>query len=209
MRPMPIARRSLLAAAPAALLAQSALAPAAFAQNADPRLGERSVGRADAKAAVMEYFSLTCPHCAAFHNDVWPQVKKELVETGKVRMIFRDFPLDQLALAAAVAARALPAERYEGFVSALFKSQDRWAYARGIDNMGEIAKIAALAGLSRADFDAAQNDQQLKRGILEMRLEGEQKHRVNATPSFVFGGKTQSGELSFERFSALAAELGA
>ena len=80
------------------------------------------------------------------------QVKKELVETGKIRFVFHDFPLDQVALTAAVVARHLPAASYDPFVSALLASQDRWALARGVNTTDELAKMAALAGLSRAAF---------------------------------------------------------
>lgn len=201
---MHIARRSLLAVPAAALV--PALAPSAAqaqAPVADPRLGERSAGKAEAPA-VIEYFSLTCSHCADFHNRTWPQVKSRLVEPGKVRLVWRDFPLDQIALAAAVVARALPAERYEGFISALFASQDRWAFARGADNIAEIAKIAALAGMSRAQVDAALADQALQRGILEGRMKGQQEFNVSSTPTFVFNNRPTPGAVSFERFAELA-----
>jgi protein-disulfide isomerase len=201
---MSIARRSLLLAAPAAVLVPSL----ARAQAADPRLGERSAGKPDAPVTVIEYFSLTCSHCATFHTQTWPQVKSRLVDTGKVRMVWRDFPLDQLALAGAVVARSLPAERYEGFVSALLASQDRWAFARGADNIGEIAKIAALAGMSRAQVDAALADQALQRGILEARLKGQQEHNVTSTPTFVFGNRPHPGAVSYERFAELAGVSG-
>ena len=98
-------RRTLLAAAGAMT------AVPALAQTTDPRLGERSMGRADAPVTVVEFFSLTCSHCGAFHRDTWPRVKAELVEKGRIRMVWRDFPLDQIALRAAAVARAFPAER--------------------------------------------------------------------------------------------------
>src|SRR5690606_7936121 len=106
---MRLSRRSLLvvAALPAVARAQ---APAAPVPADDPRLADRFIGKADAKVQVIELFSLTCSHCAAFHRDTMPKVKSELVDTGKVRMQFIDFPLDQLALRAAMIARALPVE---------------------------------------------------------------------------------------------------
>jgi len=197
---MPLSRRTLMLA-PAVLLPV-----AAIAQETDPRLGERSAGPADAPVTVLEFFSLTCTHCAAFHRETWPRVKQELVQKGKMRMVWRDFPLDQLALAAAQVARALPPERYEGFIGALLASQERWAFARGIDNIGEIAKIAALAGMNREQVEAAVNDQTLRRAILEGRLKAEQEYKVNSTPTFVFGSKAVPGELSFDRFAQLVQE---
>ena len=80
-----------------------------------------------------EFFSLTCTHCAAFARETMPQVKKDLIDTGKVRWVFHDFPLDQVALTAAMVARYLPPDRYEPFINALFASQDRWAFARGVN----------------------------------------------------------------------------
>jgi protein-disulfide isomerase len=208
---MPIDRRNLLLAAPGLALVPALVPTSASAQGApaaDPRLGERSAGRPEAPVTVIEYFSLTCSHCAAFHKDTWPQVKARLVDTGKVRMVWRDFPLDQLALAGAVVARSLPAERYEGFISALFASQDRWAFARGADSIGEIAKIAALAGMTRAKVDEALADQALQRGILEGRLKGQQEHNVGSTPTFVFGNRSTPGAVSYERFAELAGVSG-
>lgn len=206
---MTLTRRTLLAApallaptllAPTAALAQGTTAPSA----ADPRLAERSSGRADAPQTVIEYFSMTCGHCAQFHAGVWPRVKSELVDTGKVRMVWRDFPLDQLAVAAHAVARALPPERYDAFVGALLASQDRWAFARGADSIGEIAKVAAIAGLSREQVQAAASDQALQRAVLENRLKGEREHRVNSTPTFVFGSRVQAGSVTFDRFRELA-----
>ena len=146
---MPISRRVALGAAAGAvvvagggvagwrLLAQgeqpgpalppSAVAPPSLAPSAsnDPRLTDRSVGRADAPVTVMEFYSLTCPHCAAFYRETFPRIKSELIDTGKLRFVFWDFPLDQVALTAAMVARTLPPERYEPFTAALLASQDR------------------------------------------------------------------------------------
>lgn len=190
-----IARRTLIGAS-AALLATPALA-----QAPDPRLGERAMGDASAPMTVTEFFSLTCSHCGAFHRDTWPQVKAELVQTGKVRMVWRDFPLDQVALRAHAVARSFPAERYEAFLTALFTTQDRWAYTRGVDHKAEIGKIATLAGMSAAAFEAAWADDDLARGILAQRQQAEQEFRIQATPSFVFGRRMVSGNIPFDRFA--------
>ena len=197
---MRLPRRSFLAAGAATLLAGRAPAQTA----ADPRLSERAVGRPDAPVRVVEYFSLTCSHCATFHRDTLPQVKQRLVEPGAIRFVYRDFPLDRLALAAAVVARSMPAERYEPFVGALLGAQDRWAFNRGADPMEELAKMAALAGMARPQFDAALRDEALARAIMEGVQAAEREHGVRSTPSFVFGpdgrSKTQAGAVGFERF---------
>jgi protein-disulfide isomerase len=197
-------RRSFLALAAAGL----ALPGLARAQGApaDPRMAERSAGKADAPVTVSEYFSLTCGHCAAFHRESWPRVKAELVEPGRVRMVWRDFPLDQLALAAAGVARSLPAERYEPFISTLLASQDRWAFNRSADPKEELFKLAALAGMDRASFDNALGDNALQRAILEERVKAQQQYNVNSTPTFVFGSRAVPGAIAYDRFAALVAE---
>jgi protein-disulfide isomerase len=169
-------------------------------------LDERSLGRADAPVTAIEYFSLTCSHCGAFHRDTWPRVKRELLETGRVRMVFRDFPLDEISLRAHAVARSFPADRYEPFVSALFATQDRWAYARGVDHKAEIGKIAALAGMSADTFNAAWADDALARAILEARQKGEAEHQVSATPTFIIGAQKLPGAIPFERFEAAVRE---
>ena len=179
------------------------------AQAGDPRLTERGTGDPAAPVRVTEFFSLTCSHCAAFHRDTWPRVKRDLVETGTVRMVWWDFPLDRVALTAAVVARSLPADRYEGFIGTLLGSQDRWAFRP--DPIEELAKLAALAGMSRTQFDAARGDEALGRAVLAGRLEAEREFQVQATPSFAFRRgaqtRTQSGNLGFDRFLQLVEEV--
>ena len=202
---MHLPRRTLLAAA------GLAAAPfAARAQGTDPRLGERGIGNPDAPVKVIEFFSLTCSHCAAFHKETFPRVKRDMVERGAIRLIWRDFPLDQIALTAAAVARSLPAERYEGFIGALLSSQDRWAFTRG-DPLVELGKMAALAGMPKAQFDQVVGDDALKRAILEQRMVAEKEFAVQATPSFSFQGggtvRNQSGNMPFDRFQQLVLEV--
>jgi protein-disulfide isomerase len=171
-----------------------------------PGLAERSLGRADAPVTVIEYFSLTCSHCGAFHRDTWPRVRRELVETGRVRMVFRDFPLDEISLRAHAVARSFPPDRYEPFISALFATQDRWAFARGVDHKAEIGKIAAMAGMSTDTFNAAWADDALARAILEARQRGEAEHQVSATPTFIIGTQKLPGAISSQCFESAVRE---
>ncbi len=193
---MPVTRRLLIAALPA-LLPVTRL----HAQPADPRMAERSVGATDARVVVNEWFSLTCTHCAAFQKETFPQVRAKLIDTGRVRYVWRDFPLDQVALTAAMVARSLPPARYEPFITALLGSQDRWAFARGANPTDELAKFAALAGLSRASFDTAISDAELKRAILTDQDVGEKKFGVSSTPTFVINGKAVPGAVSYDDFA--------
>ena len=207
---MRLPRRRLFFAAAAGAAVLPGRAPAQTGSAADPRLGERAIGRPDAPVRVVEYFSLTCSHCAAFHRDTMPQVKQKLVEPGTVRFVYRDFPLDRLALAAAAVARSLPPERYDPFVGALLGAQDRWAFNRNGDPMEELAKMAALAGMARPQFDAALRDEALARAIMEGVQAAEREYNIRSTPSFVFRqegrSRTQAGAVGFDRFQQLVDE---
>ncbi|MBV9783267.1 MAG: DsbA family protein [Acidisphaera sp.] len=197
---MTVHRRTLLGLAGALALPLTALPLTAWAQS-DPRLAERSFGKPDAKVTVTEFFSLTCTHCAAFSRETMPDIEKNLIDTGRVRFLYRDFPLDQVALTAAMVARSLPPERYEPFVSALFANQDRWAFAPAGGNSTEaLAQMAMLAGMPRATFDATIADGKLKQAILAAQEDAESKYHIDSTPSFLCNGRVQSGEMNYDMF---------
>jgi protein-disulfide isomerase len=203
-----ITRRFLLVAAPALALAPS-LARAAD----DPRMAPRFVGSDSAPVTVVEWFSLTCPHCARFARDTFPDIRKNLIDPGKLRYGFGDFPLDQVALTGAMIARTLPPQRYEPFILALLASQDRWAFARGVNNTEEIFKMAALAGMSRQTFDATIADTKLRDAILANQDAAQKTYHVDSTPTFIFDGPTQkdrhaSGEMSYDAFAQVVKEVG-
>jgi protein-disulfide isomerase len=198
-------RRTLLAGAPLAGLLR--IAPAAAAT--DPRMAERSLGKPDAKLVVQEWFSLTCTHCARFAQVVFPEVKQKLIDTGRIRYVFCDFPLDQIALAAAMVARALPPERYEPFVLSLLASQDRWAFSQSNDPQTELGKMAALAGMSHDQFAQVINDAALKQAILDEQDRAAKQLKIDSTPSFIFGTKLVAGEMDFDTFAKNVSEAGA
>ena len=191
-------RRILLATAAGGTLA--AFRPA-WAE--DITRAERSIGNADAKTVVHEYFSLTCTHCGAFAREVMPKIKESLIDTGKLRWVYHDFPLDRVALQASQVARYLPVDRYDPFIMALFNTQDRWAFARGADPTGELWKMAALAGMSRATFDKAVGDTALQDWILNDQKADGQRFGIDSTPSFVINGQKYAGEMSFDAFRKL------
>lgn len=194
-------RRSLLSVVAAAIAAPG------LALADDPRESERAVGRPDAKVTVTEFFSLTCTHCAAFARETMPQVKARLIDTGKVRFVYHDFPLDQVALTAAMVARTLPPDRYEPFIGALLASQDRWAFARDANPTEELWKMAALAGMSRATFDQAIADNALRTWILQQQDADQKRWNIDSTPSFVINGHSYSGEMDFDSFNKLIPDV--
>ena len=199
-------RRVFLATTAGALLAPGL---GGVAHAADAALAERSLGKPDAHVTVQEFFSLTCIHCAAFTHDVFPEIKEKLINTGRIRWVFRDFPLDKLALSAAQVARALPPERYDPFIEALLATQMRWAFARDVNNLDEMFKMAALAGLSRPQFDAALADKKVADAILADIDDASKKYGIDATPSFVANGQKKAGELDYPSFVKWMEELGA
>ncbi len=139
---------------------------------------DRSLGNPQAKVTVEEWFSLTCTHCARFAQETFPRLRKDLIDPGKLRWVYRDFPLDRVALTAAMVARALPPDRYEPFIGALFASQDRWAFAHGVDSVKELWNMAALAGMDRATFDIASTDTALQTWILAQQSAAEKKYQI-------------------------------
>ena len=193
-------RRNLLSLVAAGLALP---AFAGLARAAVPHEGERGLGKPDAKTKVAEYFSLTCTHCADFARETFPQIKTELIDTGKVYWIFHDFPLDQVALQAAMVARWLPHDRYEPFIMALFANQDRWAFAPGVNPTDELWKTAALAGMSHDTFEQAIGDDALKTWILQQQAADQKTWGIDSTPSFVINGQKYAGEMSFAAFSKL------
>lgn len=197
-----IDRRTLLGLV--ACSTAAAAAPAANAQGPvlpplDEMLAERAAGPADAPVTVIEYFSLGCPACAAFHRDTWPRVRSELVEKGRVRHVFADFPLDEASLVASMLARAVPMDAYEAALSMLFGNQGRW---HNRNFRSELRQLASMMGVGASQYEALLTHRELARGVLEIRLRGEQEHRVNSTPTFIFAGRVPgvSGAIAFDRY---------
>ena len=167
---------------------------------------ERSIGNQNAKVTVLEFFSLTCTHCASFARETMPELEKNLIQPGKARLVYRDFPLDQVALTAAMVARYLPPAQYSPFVTALLATQERWAFARGVNSTEELWKMAALAGMSRETFDKAISDNALRTWILKQQQADQDQWKIDSTPSFVINGQKYSGEMSYDAFRKLLPE---
>ncbi|HBC53400.1 MAG TPA: disulfide bond formation protein DsbA, partial [Alphaproteobacteria bacterium] len=165
--------------------------------------GDIVEGAADAPITVIEYASMTCPHCANFHTSIYPELRAKYVETGKVRFIFREFPLDGLALRAAMLARCGGAERVHGYLDVLFMQQGKWATAQ--DPIAALSRIARLGGMSEAAFQSCMANEPLAEMVVASRVKGSEEFDITSTPSFVIGGKTYSGGLGVEEFDKILA----
>ncbi len=199
---MPISRRNILSLVGATTILPSA----AWAEDANSPYAQRSIGSPKAPVTAIEYFSMTCTHCAHFGTYTMPQVKPNLVDTGKLQIIYKDFPLDAVALMAAQVARSLPAAQYYPFIEALFASQDDWAFAPGIDYKAALYKYAALAGMDQASYNAALTNDKLKKFILDGQQYAEKIYNIQATPTFIINGKVEPGAFEYDAFAALVAK---
>jgi protein-disulfide isomerase len=180
--------------------------PAAGQQTADasePALypDDMYLGKADAKVTIIEYASLSCPHCAKFNAEVLPRVKSDYIDKGLVRWVYRDYPLNNPAYLAAVLAHCGSPLRYFGLVDKLFRSQDYWAVQP--QPIVALKQIGVNEGIDEKTYDACLADQKLKDKIISRLQEASTKYKVEATPSFLIGGKLYSGELPFDDLKKL------
>src|ERR1700681_332658 len=162
---------------------------------APPPLGDESLGSANAPVTIIEYASMTCPHCAHFHETTFPELKKKYIDTGKVRFIFREFPLDPLAAAGSMLARCAGKDKYFPMIDALFSQQKDWVVQKPLAPMLAIAK---QAGFTQQSFDECLANQQMLNGIEESRTRAASKFNVNSTPTFFINGKIFRGALTPE-----------
>jgi protein-disulfide isomerase len=174
--------------------AGSAEVPMAELLKPDP-LGDVSQGDANAPVTIVEYASMTCPHCAHFHETTYPELKKKYIDTGKVRFIFREFPLDPLAAAGSMLARCAGQDKYFPLIDALFAQQKDWVVQKPLAPMLAIAK---QAGFTQETFDKCLANQQMLDGIEAGRTRAVQKLNVNSTPTFFINGKIYRGALTVE-----------
>lgn len=201
---MQITRRSALS-----LVGASALVPGvAWAAQVPFTETPRTLGSAKAPVTVMEFFSLTCPHCGEFATNTMPQVKQKLVDTGKVRFVYHDFPLDRIALKAAQVARYMPLDAYYPFIEALFATQNDWAFQDGENYHDRIFKYAALAGMDQVTYDKAWNDTALGDWILASQQQDEKRYGIDATPTFIINGLKHPGAMDYDSFAALVIKAG-
>jgi protein-disulfide isomerase len=173
-------------------------------------LPDMAIGPADAKVTITEYASMTCPHCAAFNADVFPKLKTEFIDTGKIRYIFREFPLDIKAAAGSMLSRCIAkgdAPKYFTVTDLLFRSQNDWVVKNTTESLTRIGK---QAGLSAQEVEACLKDQALLDKIAADQKYASDVLKVDSTPTFFINGEKIKGETSFDEFAKkINAALGA
>jgi protein-disulfide isomerase len=161
-------------------------------------------GSKDAPVTMVEYASMTCPHCAAFQKEVIPLLNKDYVDTGKVKVIFREYPLDAAARMASAVARCLPGDQYFSFIDLLFKNQMNWI--KDFDGNGTLNKEDVLEGLTQMGRVAGMSADQVKMCSEDPKnlalvdgnwMEGQTKYNVNSTPTFIINGTSHAGEIPY------------
>jgi protein-disulfide isomerase len=187
----------------AVLLALAALFSAPAARAADPRLADLSQGRDDAPVTIVEYSSYTCPHCANFHQDNRPWLIDTYVKTGRAKLVFSDFPLDGLAMAASLLVHTAPREHAEALSEALFSEQRTWMNAA--NPRQALSSLAGLAGMPPQAVEAALSDEALFQGILDKRNEASKTYGIDSTPNLTINGKVVAANAPREELAAAIA----
>jgi protein-disulfide isomerase len=168
-------------------------------------LGDQALGSPNAPVVIVEYASMTCPHCAHFHETIYPELKKKYIDTGKVRFIFREFPLDPLAAAGSMLARCAGGDKFFPLIETLFAQQKEWVVQKPLQPMFAIAK---QAGFTQQSFDECLANQQMLNGIEESRTRAATKFNVTSTPTFFINGKIFRGSVTLDEFDkAIASYL--
>ncbi len=191
----------------AAGLALPGSATRAYAQAADKAvdtaalmqpgpLGDVWLGPADAKCTIIEYASMTCSHCARFHKETWPELRKRYIDTGKVRFTLREFPLDPLATAGFMLARCEGDKMYYPITDLLFDQQAGWAFTqKPVDNLEQMLK---QAGYTKEKFEACLKDEKIYAGVNAVKQRGLDVFKVDSTPTFFINGTRYTGEMTID-----------
>lgn len=163
--------------------------------------GDHTLGAKDAKVVVVEYASLTCPHCAAFHKQVFKELKKDYIDTGKILFIFRDFPLNEPAMKAAAVAHCSGDERYFKFIDVFFDLQEKWAFST--DFLKDLKTISSVGGVGGEEFDKCIANKDIETKLLNMRQQGAEQLKIEATPTVFINGHALKGGAPYDVVKAL------
>jgi len=158
------------------------------------------IGNEDAKITIIEYASLSCSHCADFHVNTLETLKKEYIDTGKVKMVFRDYPFNYPALLGSMVLRCIPENYRYDYMNALFKLQTDWVNKKNKKTIQELYKIMQSGGMTKDEYDACIYNTELENEILKGVMEAQNQFNIKSTPSFIIDGKLIEGNKSIKEF---------
>ncbi len=158
------------------------------------------IGDVDAPITIIEYASLSCNHCASFHNETLPELKKEFVDTGKVRLVFRDFPFNYPALLGSMVLRCIPNDVRYDYMNALFQLQNSWVNKENAKTTQELFKIMQSGGMTKSEFDECISNVDLENEILQGLMAAQKEFNIKSTPSFIINGKLLQGNKPIKDF---------
>ena len=167
---------------------------------------EKVLGDPGASVTIIEFASLSCPHCAEFHKTRFDWLKENYIDTGKVRFIFRDFPLNRPALLGSMVAHCADPSKYFAYLSLLFKNQEKWAFSQPVEE--QLVKLARVSGMGQEKLLNCLQDEALAEKIIQSRLESQNTYNIESTPSFLVGDQLIVGVPSEERLRELIEEAG-
>ena len=159
-------------------------------------LESKSFGNENAKVKIVEFASLTCGHCAKFHNEVMPILKEKYIEKGLIHFTYKDFPLDKFALKASMIARCAGNEKFFKFLDVFYKKQKDWTRTK--DPFKSLLKIAKFGGLKDEELKVCIGNKSIEDGILKQRLNSSKKYDIKATPTLYLNGEKYNGDLTIE-----------
>ena len=170
-----------------------------FSDNSETNSNLIVLGQDKAIIKIKVFSSLTCPHCANFHTEVVPEIKKEYIDTGKVQLIFIDFPLDQAAFNASKLLHCVDQKKQITFLDTVYENQDEWTAGSNINEINNnLKKIVQILGINSTQFDKCLNDEVISDKILNGRIDGHQKYSINSTPTIIINEKKLEGPASFK-----------
>ena len=158
------------------------------------------IGDPEAPITIIEYASMSCSHCANFHNNTLDDLKKEFIDTGKVKFVFRDFPFNYPALAGSMMMRCVPAEVRYDYMNALYKLQNSWVIRDNAKTKAELYKIMQSGGMQKEEFDACLGNVNMENEILEGVMSAQKEFNIRSTPSFIVNGVLYSGNKNLKEF---------
>jgi protein-disulfide isomerase len=167
----------------------------------DTRINDIVLGKSTAPIEVVEYFSFNCPHCAEFEEKTFPEIKKKYIDTGKIRWVIRDVPIDQMSLQASILARCASESQYLDLKKTLLIKQDDWAKQK--DKEGYLLNILRLGGMKIEDATKMLKEKKYQDAIIKRWFDAKKKYNLMGTPAYIVDGEIHNYLIDFDKFEGI------